>query len=397
MSKQDPMVNIVFPRTRFPWGCVGCWLLVSLAACTFSVGARVTEPADADLIEQEPKAAAVRVKVRRLVPRAFDDRLETTGSLEADSDVTLSARASGTLQFLSPLGEMVRKRQVVAKIDPGIPFSSVRQAQAARSAASASLALANENYTRQKPLYEAGVISAIEFQQINAEYAQAQARLAEAEAALLLAREGLENTMLIAPFAGVVDQHFVDKGEQVNGGTSVLRVLDATVLIVKAGLPERYAADIKQGAEVEVQFPAYGLEPRLGRVRFVATAIDPRSRTFDVEVSLNNQDGRLKPEMVAKLMVTRARIENALVVPQEAVIRDENGRHVFVVTRSTEELPIAKRRAVQTRGRAGGEVVLSGVSAGDEVIVLGQTKVIDGDFVEIVGSSQTSKTAEDGR
>ena len=343
---------------------------------------QATEGATAPPEKEAATALGIRVRVLTLEPTAFDDRLETTGSLEADDDVTLSARAAGTLESLASLGARVRKGAVVARIDSGIPVSGVRQAVAAREAALASLELAKENYDRQKPLFDKGVISALEFQSIHSEFAQARAQLAQTSASVGAAKEQLENTRLVAPFKGVVDAHFVDEGEQVNLGAPVVRVLNAQTLIVKAGLPERYAADISVGAEVQVSFPAYGLAPRTGRVRFVATAIDPRSRTFDIEVSLGNQDGRLKPEMVARLMVTRARIEEALVAPQDAVLRDESGQHVFVVENSN-GYTVARRKSVEIGGRAGGRVVIKGVESGGRVVVLGQTKLTDGDFVDV--------------
>lgn len=349
-------------------------LTVGLAACQGADGS------DGEDAGRSP--SKIRVEVRALVPTSFEDRVEATGSLEADYDATLSARSAGTLDDLVRLGTKVKKGVVVARIDPGIPAMGVRQAEAARAAARASLALAEESFQRQKPLYEQGVISALEFQSIQAQYAQAKAQLAQAAAALAQAQESLSNTRLVAPFAGVVDAHYVEAGEQVSPGTRVVRVLDASTMVVKAGLPERYAADIQIDADVEVQLPAYGLAPRRGRVRFVATALDPRSRTFDIEVALENKDGRLKPEMVAKLVVTRARLEGKLVVPQDAILRDEAGPHVFVVVDEDGE-EIARRRSVTTGGRARGRTVVSGVSAGDEVVVLGQTKLIDGDYVDV--------------
>lgn len=368
-------------------GALSCTLLLLLGC-----GATGAETASEDA---SAKVTTIAVRTVSLSPSTFDDRIEATGSLAADNDATLSARASGTLEYLAPLGTAVKKGQVVARIDPALPVTGVRQAEAARSAASAQIALARQTHDRQKPLYDQGVISALEFQQIQAQFASAKADLARSEAALSQAREALANTRLVAPFAGVVDAHLVDRGEQVAPGSPVLRVLDARKLSVKAGLPERYAADIALGAEVDVALPSYGLGTRRGRVRFVATAIDARSRTFDVEVTLDNQDGRLKPEMVAKIVVTRARLKDVLVVPQDAVLRDEEGLHVFVVD-GQEGAAKAERYAVEVAGRAGGNVVVKGLSAGHEVVVLGQTKLIDGDFVEATKVGAANAAMEGG-
>ena len=331
-------------------------------------------------------AARVKVETQRLAPRPFEDRVEATGSLEADRDATLSSRTAGTVELLQRLGARVRKGELVGRIDPGVQRSGVLQAEAARKAAVADLEIARQTFERQRPLHAEGVISDLEFRSLEARYLQAEARLAQAEAQLAQAREAVESTRVVAPFAGVVDRRFVDIGEQVSPGMRVARVVDARTLVVKAGLPERYAADIQVGASVEVRLPAYGLEPRKGTVRFVATAIDPRSRTFDVEVALDNPDGRLKPEMVAKIVVTRARVDDALVVPEDAVLRDEEGLHVFAVVEEKGQLR-ARRRAIDRVGRGGGMMVVRGLKAGAEVVVVGQTKLIDGDYVEVDAES----------
>lgn len=366
---------------RMSWGAGPLLTLGFAAACTPPSDAAPKEEAKAPSEVAAP-TSAVRVQVVEVRRENFDDRVEATGSIEADRDATLSARASGTLTSLEPLGAKVRKGQVVARIDPAIPLSGAKQAEAGKIAAEAELNLAKQTYDRQKPLHSEGVISDLEFQSIEARYQSARAGLAQAEAALAQARESVENTRLVAPFAGVLDQHFVDEGEQVNPGAAVARIIDAGTLVVKAGLPERYAADVEVGAPVQVRLPAYGLEPRDGRVRYVATAIDPKSRTFEVEVALENRDAKLKPEMVAKLVVTRRQMENVVVVPEDAILRDESGPHVFVVERKG-KVAKARRVAVDRKGFGAGRVVVEGLQPGEQVVVVGQTKLIDGDFVQV--------------
>ncbi len=195
------------------------------------------------------------------------------------------------------------------------------------------------------------------------------------------------NTRVVAPFDGVVEERFVEPGEQVNPGSRVLRVVDAAEVKVKAGVPERYATDIQQGAAVDIRFNAYGIEPRTGTVSFVGRTIDPQTRTFPVEVSLDNADGALKPEMVARLVLTRAVVEGALVVPQNALVRHENGQSLFVVE-AGEKGRVARRVEVEVGARSDGKVVVTkGLEPGDEVVVLGQANLSGGDKVEVTNGS----------
>lgn len=331
-----------------------------------------------------PSAERVtQVEVLKLVPRTFEDRIEVTGALEAVRDATLSAQSAGTVQSLVELGTAVKKGQVLASLDADLLAAAVRQAEAQVEVAQTSAALAEDNFNRQKPLADDGIISALEFKNISAQQAQAQAQLGQAQAGLTQARKQLANAKVVAPFDGVVEAHLVERGEQVNPGQTIVRVTDTRTLKVKAGVPERYAADIKLGAAVRIAFNAYGLAPREGRLTFVGQTIDAKNRTFQVEAELDNPDGALKPEMVARLLVTRAKLANSLAVPLAAVIRDEGGEAVYVVDRSSAQ-PKAARRVVNTGVTSGNEVVIEGgLSAGDEVVVSGQTNLTQGDLVEV--------------
>src|SRR5690606_16254222 len=154
-------------------------------------------------------------------------------------------------------------------------------------------------------------------------------------------------------------------------------------------VPERYASDIEIGTRVEVRLNAYGVGNRIGRVTFVGSAIDPQSRTFPIEIALENAGRDLKPEMVAQGMVTRENLTEATVVPRDAVLRDELGTAVFVVKRDGDAQAVAERRSVTTGAAYGGRVVItSGLEPGDEVVTAGQTTLTDGDPVLVVARNE---------
>jgi multidrug efflux pump subunit AcrA (membrane-fusion protein) len=133
-----------------------------------------------------------------------------------------------------------------------------------------------------------------------------------------------------------------------------------------------------------MNFKAYGALERQGRVTFAGSTINPQSRTFPVEIQVDNPESRLKPEMVAQLYVSRAVLDSALVVPRSAIIRDENGNSVFVANR-TDSIPTAERhRLTLGPNYAGKAVVEEGLQAGDEVVVLGQNNLTEGDPLNVV-------------
>ncbi len=367
--------------------------LVTTAVLAFTLALAGCAGSDnAEAPPEEPAASPssrriVRVETILVEPTTFVDVVEITGAIDTSDDATLSAQTAGTVRALAPLGESVVKGQTVARLDPSLARAAVEQARALVETAQAQFAFAEDTYRRQEPLYRDSIISALEFENIRTRKNQAEAQLNQAKAALAQAEEQLGYTRITAPFAGIVEAHLVEVGEQVMPGTPVARVVNTKKVKVAAGVPERYALDIRSGASVEVGFNAYGIPRRSARVSFVGSVINPSNRTFPIEILLDNADGSLKPEMIAEVYVTRKRLEDRLVVPQTAVLLDENGTSLFVVER-TPDGPIARRRAVTLGPSYGRRTVISeGLNPGDEVIVVGQSKVTDGDVVEIVSSS----------
>ena len=348
-------------------------------------------PPEAEVAPEQTRRT-VRVETIVVEPTEFVDVVEITGAVETPEDATLSAQTAGTVRALAPLGESVVKGQTVARLDASLARAAVEQARALVEMAEAQYAFAEDTYRRQEPLYRDSIISALEFENIRTQKNQALAQLNQARAALAQAEEQLGYTRITAPFSGTVEAHLVEVGEQVMPGTPVARVVDARTVKVAAGVPERYALDIRKGAPVEVGFNAYGIPRRQAAVTFVGNVINPSNRTFPIEIVLDNGEGVLKPEMIAKVFVTRARLEDQLVVPQTAVLLDENGTTLFVVER-TPEGPIARRRTVELGPSYGKRTVITeGLNPGDEVIVVGQSKVTDGDIVEIVSPTPDPAT-----
>ncbi len=325
---------------------------------------------------------AIRVETLVLEPTVFRDVIQLTGSVDAFDDARLSAQTSGTVIAVAPLGTSLRNQATVAQINPLLPESAVLQASAIVEAAEAQFGLTRENLTRNEPLFADSVISTIEWEGVQAQYNQSRASLAQAEAALDQARTMLAQTRVVAPFDGTVEEHFVEPGEQVTPGMAVARLINTRRIKVVSGVPERYAADILPGTPVQISFEAYRGKRIDGPVSFVGRAVDPQSRTFPIEIVIDNPDGTIKPEMVARVEVTREIIEDALVVPRAAVIRTENG-HIVYLIETREGIPTAVQRDLVPGPDFGAYVVATNLQPGDEVIVLGQSRVIDGDRVEI--------------
>jgi membrane fusion protein (multidrug efflux system) len=334
---------------------------------------------------------AVPVEVLVVTPAAFEDVIEMTGTVEAPDDATLSAEASGTLTALAPLGTTVQRGGTVAQINATMGQAGLAQAEAALEAAQAQADLAQDQFARQEPLFADSIISAAEFQSVRTQRAATQAQVAQARAAVAQARQQLAYTRVVAPFTGTVEAHFAERGEQVAPGMQVARLVSTENVEVRAGVPERYAADIAVGTNVLIEPTAYGIPAQRGTVTFVGAAIDPQSRTFPIEVRPASAAGALKPAMVVRLAVSRSTLDDALVVPLGAVERDERGPSVFVVAGEAGDL-VVERRPVELGASAGGRtVVTAGLQPGDRVIVSGG--ISEGDLVRIEERTSMSDLA----
>jgi membrane fusion protein, multidrug efflux system len=314
----------------------------------------------------------VNVEVLEITAETFEDQVSITGTVEAERDVTVSAEESGVIrEIYVDKGRAVRAGQAIARID-----DRVLRAQYDQAVAEATLA--RETFERQRRLWEDEQIGS-EMNYLRAKYG---AETAEANARMLAAR--LERTMVRAPISGVLEARMVEIGSMVGPGAAVARIIDVDTLKVTAGVPERYAGEIRAGAAAAVSFDNMAGREFTGVTRFVGSAVSEHNRTFLVEVAVPNAGRLLKPGMVARVRLVRGASRDAMLVPREAVLRTEAGYVVFVVREQGGRSVAEAVPVITGSGAANRVVVESGLDVGDRVVVVGQHQVAHGDFVRIV-------------
>ena len=368
-------------------------LLLSLVLMFFATGCAEPEAQSnnednntSSVAENEALKRFVRVEAKTVESGTFRDFIELTGAVDARNDATLSAQAAGTVIYQRSKGSQVSRGSVVAQIDTTLAGAAYRQALAQKGVAMAQFELAQDTYNRQEPLFQDSIISAIEFQQVRTQFAQATATLRQAEASVAQLKEQFENTSIRAPFAGTVEAHYIDLGEQAGPGMAVARIVNIRTVDVQVGVPERYAGDITTQSEVEVSFDSYNTPKQQGQISFVGNTINPDNRTFPVEIRLTNEQNLIKPEMVARVMLVRGILENVLAIPQGAIPLEESGTSVFVVHKENDE-HIARRTPITLGPSSGGLVVVeNGINPGDLIVVAGQNNLSDGDPVVVVNT-----------
>ncbi len=355
----------------------GAWTLARIvclplvASACGDGAARESEGADASGAEAYVKV--VNVETTRIVPEDFTAFVRITGEAEAEDDITVSAQEGGLLvRFFAEKGARVGRGAPIAKIDDEILRAQVEEARAAA-------ALDRERFLRQKQVWEEERIgSEITFLQTRYQAEQSAAR-----AALLESR--LERTTVRAPVAGILDDRYVDAGEIVSPGTQIARVVDTSRLKITGGVPERFGPFIEVGGDAVITFDVMPDRAFEGTIAYAGASVDPRSRTFPIEILMDNPDGAVKPRMIANVRVATETLEDVIVVPQEVVIRTENGYQLFVIAERDGET-FAESRAIRVGPSLENRVVVeSGLEAGDLMVTRGHQLVDAGDRVAIVG------------
>lgn len=361
---------------------LGLFLATAVGACGGDARAGdAAGGAELQATEQATFQRVINVEVQLVEPQPFREVIRITGTVQANQDVTLSAEESGVVrELLVPRGASVGQGDPLVRIDDAVLQSQVREAEA-------RAALAQESWERRRRLFEEdGVGSELAYLEARYQAEQAQAQLATL-------RERLSRTIIRAPIRGVVDERMVEVGTMVSAGTPVLRMVQIDPVKVQGGVPERFAEDVRAGGAARVTFDVLRGEVFRADVRFVGSTVNPRNRTFEVELTLPNPGQVIKPEMVANLELSRRDLTDALVIPQNALVRVEEGFVLFVAGVEDGEA-VAQVRPVRLGPAQRNLVVVEeGLTAGDRLIVLGQNQVANGDRIQVVRERMPS--AED--
>lgn len=336
-------------------------LLFALNACGSS-----DENSENDTTSRERVVAVETLDVDKIT---FTDHIRINGNVSALEDAIVSAETGGQVLFVAESGTIVRKGDVILRIDD-------RQLRAGYDAAKTGYELALDVYNRQAALYADSVISTLQYLQSKAQRDQAAAQLASID-------KQLSDARLKAPFSGRIEGKLTSVGQFVAPGMPVVRLVNTSKIKVTGGVPERYSGVITTNSTVNVKFRNYTIGDRASKISFAGNLINPDSRTFPIEITLDNPGNTIKPKMIADLQIVRAQRENSIVIPRTALVRDELGHSVYVVN-SNGESQRAALRYVEISLISGDFVIIgSGVSAGDQIIIAGLTSLNDGDLINI--------------
>jgi RND family efflux transporter MFP subunit len=321
--------------------------------------------------------ASEKVKPRVLVSSApverktFERFISIQSSVVADEIVSASSETGGRIiQLNVEEGNYVKRGQLVAKLDMESVDKQIAELET-------SLSLAVDIYERQKRLWDQNIGSEIQ-------YLQAKNNKERIEKSLETVKFQLTKANVYAPISGVVDMVFLKPGEMTAPGTPIVQILSTGIVKVVADVPEKYLRNIKKGETVTVSFPALDMETK-AKVSEIGRTINPGNRTFKVEVSVPNNNGVLKPNLLASMLLNDFTEKDVVVIPIELVQQEVSGRSYVFIKGENEDGAYAKKVMVETGESYEGNIIItSGLEGGEEIIVNGARGLANNELIKII-------------
>jgi RND family efflux transporter MFP subunit len=329
---------------------------------------------------------AAPVKVVRVVRQKISEKLTYTGTLEAWNKINITPEVGGKIALIHVQeGDRVAKGQLLAELETESIRLQLKQAQAGVAVAEAGYADAFRNKERMDRLIKENAVSEMQREKVQLAFDAAAAQLEQARAGLNLAQHALDVSIMKAPFAGVVASRNAEVGDVINpmmggfggGAGGVLTLMDYSRVKIAVAVASEDIGRIRKGQEAVLKVGSLPGREFRGTVRVVNQTADPLNKKFGVEVVIDNPDAALRPGTFGDLVFEVASHENALIVPQIAVLENS---YVYVA----EGNKAVKKNVVLGLQNTTMVEVLDGLAEGDLAIVEGNFGLEEGAAIEVL-------------
>ena len=326
------------------------------------------------LIENKNIPLITALKVKETV---FTHYIELQGSVQTKQNILIYPELPGILKtMLVKEGQQVVKGQVLATIEDGGMTAQLAQL-------TANAQLAETTYARQKRLWDQKIGSEIQF-------LQAQTAYATQKSAVNQLKSQLEKATLIAPFSGIIDAVFQEKGTVVvpGQGVPVFRIVNLSKMYIETEVPETYLVSITKNKAVQVNFPILGTSLQ-SKVRQVGNYINPNNRSFKIEIDVPNLEGNIKPNLTARLKINDYTNTNAILIPQSIISENAKGEQfVYILKNKKKNNEATAERLVIATGKTQGDFIeiTAHLAPGAEIIMEGARSVNNGQVVRVINN-----------
>ncbi len=324
------------------------------------------------------KVKPVQVRVAPVSVESISDVLELTGSVVPQKTARLASPAEGPVMNLQ-----VREGDRVKMGDVLLSIGRREGIEAHIASCQETVKKEEENLNRTRQLVESQALPGEELDRARVAYENARAQLVRA-------MESVQDFSVLAPWDGIVSKVNIRDGDYVVPRAPLVEVYDPANLVVEAAVPERYSAQLRNGLNLTVRLDAFPDSSFKARITRIYPFLEERMRTRTIEAEIDAEVSIL-PGMFARLLLPLNSVDDAVVVPNRAVLVTPDGdRILFVVSSDT-----AERRKVELGIDQENRVqILSGVSAGEMVVIAGNEKLKPGAQVRIIEPGAKSMASE---
>ena len=325
------------------------------------------------LLSKDQTQRYVLIGSIELEEEIFEHFVSFQGSIETDKNIVIYPEIPGLLKKIHVTeGQQVTQGDLLAELSDGGLIDQLEQFKL-------QLKLAKTTYNRQKRLWNQKIGSEIQFLQAKTTYLSLQKSVSQMN-------DQVTKTKITAPFDGIIDHIIADSGSNLSPGmTPIMRIINLDQMKVAAEIPEMHLPNIQKNTSAIVSVPVLGIQFN-EVVANVGNFINPNNRSFRVEISINNQNGALKPNMTAEIKVNDYKNREAILVPIKDVLENQNGEsYVYLLEVSDEANDIYK--VVKTFVKLGKTLdnkieILEGLKAGDKIVEEGIRLVKDQQLVK---------------
>jgi membrane fusion protein (multidrug efflux system) len=361
-------------------GMNNLFVRVAILALSLAVASCAKEGVAADASQNDKDGknaaeAAIPVEVAKPERGEMLAMYSGTATLEAEADAEVIAKVGGEVRRIYvEEGDRVAAGQILASLDD-------RQLKLQAAQTSAALAKSERDFKRQVELNEKGLVSAGAFEGLKYD-------LDNHRAADDIARLNLSYSQIRAPFAGVVSSRHIKMGQEIAVGSKLFRVTNPMPLKASVFVPERELARLKPGQSASISVDALAGRVFPAVVKLVSPTVDSATATFKVTLEVNDPKGALKPGMFSRAGIVFERRPDALTIPRVALLDTDGSENVFVVIAGK-----AEQRTIRTGLSNAGKVeVIEGLEGAEQVVIVGQTGLKDGNPVRVVTLQQQRRS-----
>ena len=377
--------------------CAWIAAAIAVALAVWGIASRVN--ARNELGRQTAMAAATTVVTVKPTVAPGSEALVLPGSMQAYYEAPIYARTSGYVRaWYTDIGTPVKKGQLLAEIETPEVDQQLGQAQAELGTAEANYQLAKTTDARWQGLLATESVSKQDAEQRAGDAAAKKAAVESAAANVARLRDLESFKRVLAPFDGVVTQRNTDIGALINAGqgpgAALFRVADTHRLRVYVTVPQTYASGMRTGMSADLVFAEHPSQPYPATVAFTAQALDPASRTLQVELQVENPRHELFPGAYVEVHFKLAAAGPTLRLPANAVLFRAQGLLVAVVGGDRH---VKLKRIVEGRDFGSSIEVLSGIDATDDIVINPPDSITEGALVRVVSQAGAAGTEQAGR